>query len=130
MYTHVYITSGTPPEAQTPPSLCGIYSCLLLFKCKVNRVDQHVNDTHILLHTYNDTHTQYSVKKYVYFIWRGLFFCGGATFQLEMCISFGGYHFLCFNRSRIVAVFRRRGHIVQMYPLLLKTKYNYYTTGK
>ena len=57
---------------------------------------EHVDDIHILLHTYNDTHTQHKFKKYIYFIWRGLFFYGGAIFQLEeMCISFGGYHFLC-----------------------------------
>ena len=61
----------------------------------------------------------------VIFLWRGYFLIGGDVYFFWR-VSF----FVCFNRSRIVAVFRRRGHIVQMYPLLLKIKYNYYTTGK
>ena len=83
---------------------------------------EHVDDIHVLLHTYNDTHTQHNVMKYIYFIWRGLFFSGGVTFQLEeMCISFGGYHFFCvFQQEQdSIVVFRRRGHIVQMYNLIV-----------
>ena len=71
---------------------------------------EYVDDIHVLLHTYNDTHTQHSVKKYIYFIWRGLFFCGGATFQLEeICISFGVSFVCVFQQEQDSSSFQEEG---------------------
>ena len=71
----------------------GFRTIVLHFFCTRMKYGEHVDDIHVLLHTYNDTHTQHSVKKYIYFI-------------LSIFTSFGGGYLsvegLLFNWRRCV----------------------------
>ena len=72
---------------------------------------EHVDDIHVLLHTYNDTHTQHSVKKYIYFIWRGLFSVEGLLFNWRRCVfHLEGTIFLCvFQQEQDSSSFQEEG---------------------